>query len=157
MAAAMATHIGTPQGVNEPNSFGNQLLFYQYDQLNRIKNANRITNSTDNQYASNRIERYKFDANGNITSLQRTRMGGDVAVAAQRIDNLSYHYNNENNRLSSITDAVTTNATDTDDLKNQVGNNYLYDEIGNLTQDLEGKNDKIFWTVCHCLCPHTTP
>jgi YD repeat-containing protein len=74
-------------------------------------------------------------------------MGGDVAVATQRIDNLSYHYNNENNRLSSITDAVTTNAIDTDDLKNQVGNNYLYDEIGNLTQDLEGKNQVIEWTA----------
>jgi hypothetical protein len=26
-------------------------------------------------------------------------------------------------------------------------NNYLYDEISNLTQDLESKNDKIFWTA----------
>jgi YD repeat-containing protein len=94
-----------------------------------------------------KIEKYKYDANGNITTLQRTRMSGNVAVATQRIDNLSYHYNNENNRLSSITDAVTTNAIDTDDLKNQVGNNYLYDEIGNLTQDIEGKNQIIEWTA----------
>jgi hypothetical protein len=58
-------------------------------------------------------------------------MSGDVANVAQRIDNLSYHYNNENNRLAYITDAA-TNVADADDLKNQVANNYTYDEIGNL-------------------------
>lgn len=90
--AAMATHIGTPQGQPQ-GSYGNQLLFYQYDQLNRIKNANRVTNTTDDQYAANRIERYAFDANGNITTLQRTRMNGNVTNAAQRIDNLSHASN----------------------------------------------------------------
>jgi YD repeat-containing protein len=32
-------------------------------------------------------------------------------------------------------------------LKNQAANNYQYDEIGNLTQDLEGKNQEIEWTA----------
>ena len=32
-------------------------------------------------------------------------------------------------------------------MKNQAANNYTYDEIGNLTQDLEGKNKQVFWTA----------
>jgi YD repeat-containing protein len=73
-------------------------------------------------------------------------MNGNVANAAQHIDNLNYHYNTTDNKLASITDNA-TNAADTDDLKNQTSNNYQYDEIGNLTQDLEGKNKQVFWTA----------
>jgi hypothetical protein len=31
--------------------------------MNRIKNANRVANTTDNNYASNCIEKYKYAAN----------------------------------------------------------------------------------------------
>lgn len=73
-----------------------------------------------------------YDANGNIKTLQRTNETGVVT------DNLTYNYTNKN-QLNSVSDsgAVVPNS---DDIKNQTDTqNYKYDAIGQLTENVSEK------------------
>lgn len=83
---------------------------------------------------------YGYDPNGNITSLTRKNKAGTT------FDNLTYNYQNPTttNRLDYIDDTE-TDATVTYDLDKQATGNYLYDEIGNLTQDTKEGITSIDW------------
>lgn len=70
-----------------------------------------------------------YDKNGNILSLQRTKEDGSV------IDNFTYNYDKGNNQLTHVDDAVVGNA-DIQDLKDQNANNYVYDVLGRLTDNV---------------------
>src|SRR5690606_22542528 len=103
-----------------------------YDQLHRIVQARSLTAYGSTGYAQRGTGAeaydvdYSYDANGNLLTLQRR----DSQTAVQ--DDLIYEYNTGTNRLRN------TNAAD--------GENYVYDEIGNLVSDAEEGISNIDWT-----------
>ena len=131
---------------------------YRYDQLNRLTAMRRhdlsgVPSTWNNgsilssgAYAEN----ISYDANGNILTYQRNGAASQVAM-----DNLTYGYNKDaenwlvNNRLRHVKDAVSS--TYTEDLENQVDDNYTYDKIGNLIADQDNtsgnKINSINWTM----------
>lgn len=104
--------------------------FYDYDDLNRFKKARygEGTSLTTNTLNFN-AEVTGYDHNGNITGLTRT------GASSNTIDNLSYYYDTGNgNQLMKIVDASGTEGF----TNGTTGSNedYVYDDNGNLTQDL---------------------
>jgi RHS repeat-associated protein len=100
---------------------------YDYDDLNRFLGAFYRENNTLTGGAG-KFETYylNYDANGNIETLKRNAQAG-------QIDNLTYTYDT-GNKLLKIADASSPsngffNGTNT-------GNDYDYDDNGNLTKDL---------------------
>lgn len=97
-------------------------MVYKYDQLNRIVRARSLreyttsfksrTAATVNAYDAT----YTYDANGNLLTLQRRN-----ATAAIQ-DNLTYGYYTNSNKLRQKASAQ--------------GDNYTYNQIGNLTKDV---------------------
>lgn len=115
---------------------------YNYDILNRIKTSTSLKEGAtagsgwanlsggNTTYKTN----YSYDANGNILSLKRY---DDAGLA---MDDLSYTYDNGagagaklSNTLSSVTDAIVSTVADRGDLQDT--HTYVYDKIGNLTQE----------------------
>jgi len=69
-----------------------------------------------------------YDVNGNIQSLVRNAQGP--------MDNLAYSYKTDKpNQLLRVEDTVDDNVLTNDDIDNQTGNNYEYNEIGQLVYD----------------------
>ena len=135
--------------------------FFKYDQLNRIKEAQSLTTSSDNLNTltasiqadlSDYYESFNFDANGNILKVKRngyTRPGS----FDNKMDDMTYNYisSSENNKLQNVAD-IGDNSTPAnfDDIKDQSAqhpNNYHYDPIGNLTQDEAEGISNIDWSV----------
>lgn len=132
-------------------------FIYRYDQLHRLVRANAWGDGsfydllTDYEWTvtgltvpNNLKEEFSFDPNGNIMTADRYNNASTPTL----LDDLEYHYSapTSDNRLSHLTDAVTTGYTQ--DLESQTAGNYDYDEIGNLTQqDSEGYGaGSITWT-----------
>lgn len=139
--------------VNIPK-LGDAVLYgYKYDQLNRIVSMDAFGgfSNTNNLLAvassQNYKERVSYDPNGNILSYLRN---GDAARLS--MDNLSYFYKVNTNKLHKVTDAAAdVSATDypkyNDIKQGQADNNYQYDAIGNMTSDVSEGIDFIGWTV----------
>ena len=141
-----------------------QATSYQYDQLNRLVEAQAYQNIdptlnkwlSGSTYAGLYNNKFVYDANGNILSQQRRDSSGTL------VDNLVYHYAQQAghtiaNRLYHVNDSVTTTHTTSDiedqgtytaDL-NQINykNNYSYDPIGNLSKDSSEQIATIQWSV----------
>jgi len=78
-------------------------------------------------------ESFTYDANGNITTVERFGWSGYGEPATFRIDNLAYNYDlDTNNQLQYITD---TAGAFGQDLDTQSAGNYQYDEEGKLIAD----------------------
>ena len=147
---------------------GPMLYNYQYDQLNRISSmdawaANGSFQPINTSPLQDYAERYTYDPNGNILTLNRN--GDSTGVS---MDQLSYKYiyattgggNGEyvpgqaptsgvshlTNQLSSIQDAVTGNSY-TGDIKSQSAYNYTYNAIGELTGDAQQAITNVSWNV----------
>jgi len=124
------------------------LYNYQYDQLNRLvqMDAWRADSTFSTLSKLNDFhEQVTYDANGNILSYLRN---GNNTFAGKPLgmDSLTYNYNANNNQLNYVQDAV-ADGNYTEDVDNQSSNNYQYDAIGNITQDIKEKIDSITWTV----------
>ncbi|MEL6638548.1 MAG: RHS repeat-associated core domain-containing protein, partial [Bacteroidota bacterium] len=137
---------------------------YRYDQAMRLTTAKTAMEAASNSGSntvlsanywdedSGSTDDYlvslTYDRNGNINTLLRN---GTTQSAPLAMDNLAYFYSNNssgqiNNRLNSITDLVPSASYD-QDLDSQPSNNYTYDRIGNLTQDLSEEIASIEWTL----------
>ena len=144
---------------------------FQYDQLNRIKQSLSFNNVSGNLWGTGSANpnmyksTYSYDANGNINTLVRHDASG------VKFDDMTYQYKNPagkmmSNRLYQVHDGIASsvNTNDIDDQDYTLGhnldydpstdlntkNNYRYDELGNLTEDVtEGiyANGKITWTL----------
>jgi hypothetical protein len=81
-------------------------------------------------------EEFEYDANGNITHLERKGVSANA-----NMDDLTYHYIPNTNKLAYVTDSVLAptypipSAPDVIDIDGQNPGNYTYDAIGNLTAD----------------------
>jgi RHS repeat-associated protein len=138
---------------------------YKYDQLNRLtesrsfSNIDTVNNNWGNgsTYANKYFNRFTYDANGNILTQRRNDANGGA------IDSLRYHYAKDQNgnliqnRLYHVNDAVPSSSF-SDDIDDQgiykpgiatinFGNNYNYDEIGQLRKDSAEGVQKITWTA----------
>ncbi|PIF33170.1 RHS repeat-associated protein [Flavobacterium sp. 9] len=110
---------------------------YQYDQLNRLKNASyQAPLLADNKnYFGESME---YDKNGNIIKLQRKYMAGtSLNPYADDLDNLGYFYKINSNQLMKVTDASNIAGGFKDDSNgaNDTADDYDYDFNGNLIKD----------------------
>jgi hypothetical protein len=129
-----------------------QARAYHYDQLNRIKDAftyNQLNLSTNVWSSSvsavpNYEEHFSYDANGNILTLQRN--GTTAGGRPLEMDDFTYTYASGRNQLTHVDDAI-TNTNYNDDIDDQSINNYSYDAIGNMIQDVAEEISAIQWTV----------
>jgi RHS repeat-associated protein len=146
-----------------------QLTAYKYDQLNRIKELKAyrgLSMGATNSWASatsngDYDETFSYDANGNITFLNRK--GYTTPDHTNAMDQFAYNYeygtdyNRNTNRLRAVADNEPTNtvASGFNDIQpGQVLNtitpsasNYDYDNIGNLIKDASEQIDNIEWNV----------
>ncbi|WP_375577562.1 RHS repeat-associated core domain-containing protein [Marivirga tractuosa] len=106
---------------------------YNYDQLNRITKGLSLTNYTegsgfatrDTETAAPYDAQYSYDANGNLLNLQRNNEASEIQ------DDFDYQYYAGTNKLRALAEG----APDA----------YIYDEIGNLVEDVE-EGTTIEWT-----------
>ncbi|OYU82955.1 MAG: hypothetical protein CFE24_13515 [Flavobacterium sp. BFFFF2] len=132
-----------------------QFNLYHYDQLNRIFDMFTYkARSTDQQmnYQPSYQANYSYDANGNLQTLNRwahrrsdpNDQSSDIVV--DQMDALNYTYNNPlNNRLTHVDDDI-PNGVFGNDLDDQDPDNYVYDAIGQLREDVK-EGLKISWRV----------
>lgn len=154
----IARMIVSLSGLDE-TSLGIAANGYKYDQLQRIKEFNPLLeNSARDMRTNNEIQEtyslnndayastYTFDGNGNLLTLTRNDGSGTA------MDDLSYAYatdvsdNLKNNQLLAVYEAASI-TTMGEDLENQVDNNYVYNELGQLIQDKYNDISEIEWTV----------
>lgn len=118
---------------------------YEYDQLQRLKSADYATvnnlNAAVTSMANAFRNTYSYDGDGNIKTLLRNNAGGTA------IDNFSYSYPSPlNNKLGYVADAA-ANSGGSDLPQGQAANNYKYDNIGNLVEDVQGGIDSVYWNI----------
>ncbi|TPV31157.1 hypothetical protein FJ651_15450 [Paucihalobacter ruber] len=109
---------------------------YHYDALNRITKADFTGPS---QWARYRLDNVQYDKNGNITNLRRN--GHIVADPDKNIssdfgtmDNLTYTYQANSNKLLKVTDTGNTSYGFKDGTNQTI--EYTYDTNGNMVKDL---------------------
>jgi RHS repeat-associated protein len=156
----MQTNLTPTAGHENDPGAGILGMVYQYDQLNRIKDAQGYMNFTGGEWQANSApenmyrNQFTYDANGNILSQRRADREEHF------FDELTYNYNSDNgkvhqNRLYSVDD-IGTASLYADDFEDQDAfvlnninstNNYSYTEIGELKSDKAEKIDEIIWRV----------
>ncbi|MEM7548391.1 MAG: fibronectin type III domain-containing protein [Bacteroidota bacterium] len=131
--------IGTPQfngnisGISWNNALAEtgSAYAFEYDPLSRLTQADYLQGSsgiyipTNNAYG---VELIDYDANGNILQLNRK---GKMDDLVQNMDLLGYTY--QGNQLMSVSDAGTVEGFKDG---NTSGDDYAYDDNGNMVQDL---------------------
>ena len=97
---------------------------------NRLNNAlfAQKSNGGSWTYDNSFSEQFTYDANGNILTLNR------YAANQQKIDELTYHYYNDGNKISNITDPIGDVANVTD-YNGTTYPSYGYDYNGNMIHD----------------------
>ncbi|MCC6288562.1 MAG: hypothetical protein IT249_11825 [Chitinophagaceae bacterium] len=139
--------------VNIPKLGDEKVYNYHYDQLNRIVamdvyNGLNVNNGTFTPISVNDYkERVSYDPNGNILTYTRN---GDAARLS--MDDLSYSYTANTNRLHKVIDAAADAApgdySKYGDIKQgQADDNYQYDDIGNLVTDNAESITNVTWNV----------
>lgn len=135
-----------------PNSgiqMGIQMGVYRYDQMNRLVGARTFRASglaasnswTGVAETSEYKSTYNYDANGNLTKLQRN--GG---AANLNMDQFEYNFEpvantdpttgtHASNRLDYVKDELSYSGNYTEDIDNQNPDNYGYDKLGQLVRD----------------------
>ncbi|GAA3655903.1 DUF6443 domain-containing protein [Flavivirga jejuensis] len=101
---------------------------YSYDELNRITGATNTSNTNYN------ISNIAYDKNGNILNLQRQGHTNAGATLFGTMDNLSYTYETNSNKLLEVADTG-NDAYGFKDGTNS-NNDYTYDDNGNMIMDL---------------------
>lgn len=142
--AAWTSSIGNSEYT--PELSGNN---YRYDVLNRIKAADFSVHNGSSWQTTNQYDtKYSYDANGNLLTLCRNANGG--ASGDVLMDSLIYAYHSiggkKSNQLKIVTDGQSKNGEYSNDFDTHV-NNYTYDAIGNLTQDLDEDISLITWRM----------
>jgi len=132
---------------NDVEPFGALTTAYTYDQMNRIRRARyATTNAPSLAYGTHYASDYKYDMNGNLQQLTR-REGLGVLM-----DSLKYVYLNgmDNNKLTNVLDYSPFSQPGVEDLKPYVstqGNRLVYNENGEVIQDLTSSTDSIGWNI----------
>jgi RHS repeat-associated protein len=118
---------------------------YKYDNLNRLLFATYQKLGTTPQHiqvTKMYNENLTYDKNGNIKTLNRNG-DNDAQVGERPIDNLSYDYAANSNKLLGVIDYSNNTSGFKDD--NKIGDDYSYDANGNLTRD----KNKGIWEITY--------
>jgi RHS repeat-associated protein len=121
---------------------------YTYDKLSRLEDAMYYNNFAGNAWQATGTvlpdyrNTFTYDANGNI----KTQVRNGSSEEGVAMDNLTYEYEPDQNRLKRVNDQASASSYN-DDIKDQSGTNYTYDRIGNLVADENEKIAKIEWNV----------
>ncbi|GGH25237.1 hypothetical protein GCM10011418_33710 [Sphingobacterium alkalisoli] len=109
---------------------------YGYDMAGRLLVADFRTRTAqaawNNQALDYSVSKLDYDLNGNILSMDQIGMG---ITGPAPIDQLSYAYATNSNRLASVTDAQPEDYSRNDFQDGNSGVDYSYDANGNLTAD----------------------
>src|ERR1017187_5035960 len=111
---------------------------FLYDNVNRLVNANFLQNTTSSTWDSTNVNfgvsGLTYDGNGNILSMNQK---GFTVGTSIPIDQLTYTYQTNSNKLLRVMDGVVTqnNLGDFNDGNSGSGNDYSYDGNGNLILD----------------------
>jgi RHS repeat-associated protein len=120
---------------------------FTYDNLNRLIAANYVQNTSgstwDNGYIDFTVNNLTYDANGNILSMNQKgfKVGGSALI-----DQLTYTYQTNSNKLSQVNDAANDVASKLGDFHytgSKGSSDYTYDGNGNLITDNNKLIDKI--------------
>ncbi|MDH7459631.1 DUF6443 domain-containing protein [Chitinophagaceae bacterium 26-R-25] len=112
---------------------------FTYDAVNRLVGANfgQYTNGNFDVTAKvdYSVSNLSYDDNGNIKKMFQKGLKG---LSSDFIDKLIYEYLPGSNKLSKVTDEMPISQIVLGDFKDgeNTGNDYVYDNNGNLTQDL---------------------
>ena len=115
------------------NNPQNRSYLYSYDRSNKLTNAQFMGVGVENYSVSQ-----DYDVNGNIQHLQRYSKTGTNTYGL--VDNLTYSYINNGNKLQKVDDAITGNML-ANDFRDVTGNDYAFSVDGKLTKD---NNKSIF-------------
>lgn len=106
---------------------------YSYDKLNRLTGASYLKYEQNYQATHAYNEAVEYDKNGNISHLWRN--GNNDGPVGLEIDNLAYSYSTEfPNRLLKVADDSQDPVGFKDGTND--GDDYTYDQSGNMTSDL---------------------
>jgi RHS repeat-associated protein len=111
-----------------------RMYAFAYDEMNRLTYAYY---QKDGTYGPNSFgEGALYDKNGNTLTMDRFGMLDDWAIATP-IDDLSYYYQANSNKLMKVTDGMndTSGFDDDSDGTNDTADDYSYDLMGNLLTD----------------------
>jgi RHS repeat-associated protein len=127
----------------------NRAYGYSYDNANRLTNADfRQQNTAGAGWTIDQkdfsVSNLTYDPNGNIKTMNQMGM---VGTSATPIDQLSYTYQSNSNKLLAVADPGTTGSAKLGDFINggNTGNDYTYDVNGNLTKDRNKNIDTILY------------
>jgi len=122
---------------------------FSYDNVNRLTNAAFRQNSAGSTWDSARINfsthNLSYDANGNILSMNQL---GFKITGSSLIDQLSYGYVANSNKLNQVTDAANDPTSALGDFHytgSKTGQDYKYDGNGNLGSDKNKGIASIFY------------
>jgi len=117
----------------------NRKYDFTYDNVNRLTAANFLQNTAgsgwDNSYLNFTTDNLTYDANGNILSMNQK---GFKINGSGPIDQLTYTYQTNSNKLSKVDDAVNDPLSKLGDFHytgTKQATDYIYDGNGNLTLD----------------------
>jgi len=127
--------------------FENQTGYiYKYDELNKLIAGNfyeRDLTTTPQWNSQNQYNvTYQYDSNSNLLNLTREQSRSSGNDPNPNLDNLTYHYYPNTNRIEYIDDLV--NGIDPTSISDQQPNNYQYNAIGNLIRS-ESDEVEIEW------------
>lgn len=132
-------------------NYGAMNQTYRYDQLQRINimtvddgiDATAGVMAWNNTFGLDYKTQIQYaDANGNIKILRRFGYGANL-----NMDLLRYTYTAGTNQLEHVQDMVGPTATYDNDFEDTGTNDYVYDEIGNLIEDLSESIAEINWNA----------
>ena len=106
---------------------------YNYDNLNRLKNAIYQKPNNTNPVSGAYNENLDYDKNGNITKLNRFGGADSDTYPALEIDRLVYNYTNNSNQLQAVADGTNSPQGFIDG--NTSAADYSYDDNGNMIVD----------------------
>jgi len=130
---------GSAAGNMGAHSYG-----YIYDAAGRMlsgaysrSNAGYVMPTSWSNSSQDYSETVTYDQGGNILSLKRMAVvSANQMVYPTTVDNLTYTYNANSNKLRKVTDAITTIFNRGDFVNNpSYGSGYNYDEGGNVARD----------------------
>ncbi|SDF05127.1 DUF6443 domain-containing protein [Chitinophaga filiformis] len=118
-----------------PRAYG-----YSYDKASRLTTADFSQQNVANAAWTRdkmdfSVSNLTYDANGGISTMKQQGMNG---TAIESMDNLTYNYFSNTNRLRTVADGNTKSTTALGDFVNgtNTGDDYSYDGNGNITSDL---------------------
>jgi RHS repeat-associated protein len=118
---------------------------YNYDNLNRVTNANYTREEGANTWGKNNADytvgNLSYDEQANPQAME---VKSTIMQQKKPVDNLTYSYLPNSNRLNSVSDPAGDNKQKDFTDNNTGANDYVYDDVGNIIED-KNKQITIAW------------